>query len=154
MSPLSALIPSLQTKHFLVFTVSFIAVLSEVLPITLANTPYSPATIQEVYYICPLIAIGILALMLITLSILVLRHDHGLKHLPRKPTTIASVLLYLTTQPYHYDGGMLHSLAGLELMSGSEMRKMVIGMGRLYGMGWVSEKDFRIDEEDRIQRLL
>ncbi|KAF7904360.1 hypothetical protein EAF00_001694 [Botryotinia globosa] len=65
MSPYSALIPSIGRKHYLVSWISFCSILSEFLPITLANIPFSSTETRLVLLTCFYLAMAILSLMII-----------------------------------------------------------------------------------------
>ncbi|KAL3425230.1 hypothetical protein PVAG01_04511 [Phlyctema vagabunda] len=155
MSPISALASSLVRRHYLTSLISFVALLSEILPIALANIPFSPAATREAYSVCTYIAMAVLAIMILTLVLFVIfRHTRArhLHHLPRQPVTIASTLVYLATETRDHRGSMIESLAGLVFVGAKERDTMVRAMGRRYGMGRIGEADLRIDDEDRISR--
>jgi Protein of unknown function (DUF3433) len=77
-SPFSALFPALRRRHFLIALISLVAILSEILPIALANTPFSAATTKEAYETCTFLAMAILILMLLSVVILIFRPSRGL----------------------------------------------------------------------------
>src|SRR5271168_2876143 len=95
MSPFSAIIPSLRQKHFLIACIAFLSILSEFLPICLANITFSAATTQPAYETCNDISMVVLILMLISVLVLIFRPRKGVKKLPRNPVTVASVLVYI-----------------------------------------------------------
>jgi len=152
MSPLTALAPSIRRRHFVVALVSLVSLLTEFLPITLANIPFSDTQIKEAYDICNYIAMAILFLMLVSLTILIFRRRYNLRDLPRLPTTLASILLYITNSGGEEGWNMMNSLQGLSTVSAKERDARIMGYGKLYAMGLVESGDLRIDEDDRICR--
>jgi fluoride exporter len=153
MSSFSAIIPSIRRRHFLVANICFISVLSEFLPIVLANIAFSPAMTEEAYFVCTYLAMSILGLMLISITILIFRPRHHLRPLPRKPTTLASVLLYITNLGDSKEQSMLDSMQGLSALDGKERDACITKIGCRYTMGLVASNDLRIEEDRKVQRL-
>ncbi|KAF7874897.1 hypothetical protein EAF04_002071 [Stromatinia cepivora] len=150
MSPYTALIPSLRRKHYLVSWISFCSILSEFLPITLANIPYSNTETRLVLLTCFYLAMGILSLMIIGVVILLFRPRHYVKSLPRKPCTIAARLEYLAPAGEVDDSNLLRSVDGLALLEREDRDARVIARGKLYSMGIGEDGKLRIDEDERI----
>ncbi|TEY54133.1 hypothetical protein BOTCAL_0242g00030 [Botryotinia calthae] len=150
MSPYSALIPCITRKHYLVSWISFCSILSEFLPITLANIPYSNTGTFLVLLTCFYLAMAILSLMIIGVILLLLRSRHNVKSLPRKPCTIAARLEYLAPAGEVGDSNLLRSLDGLDSLEREERDAQVISKGKLYSMGVGEDGNLRIDEDERI----
>ncbi|KAF5879462.1 uncharacterized protein Bfra_006670 [Botrytis fragariae] len=150
MSPYSALIPSIGRKHYLVSWISFCSILSEFLPITLANIPYSNTEMRLVLLTCFYLAMAILSLMIIGVMLLLLRSRHGVKSLPKKPCTIAARLEYLDPTGEVDDSNLLRSLDGLASLEREERDAGIISRGKLYSMGIGEDGKLRIDEDERI----
>ncbi|KAF7955183.1 uncharacterized protein EAE97_000442 [Botrytis byssoidea] len=150
MSPYSALIPSIGRKHYLVSWISFCSILSEFLPITLANIPFSNTETRLVLLTCFYLAMAILSLMIIGVVLLLLRSRHGVKSLPKKPFTIAARLQYLDPTGEVDDSNLLRSLDGLASFEREERDARVISRGKLYSMGTGEDGKLRIDEDERI----
>jgi fluoride exporter len=152
-SPFYAIIPSLRRRHFLVAQICFISILSEFLPIILANIAFSPAMTEEAYFTCTYLAMIILTLMLIGITILIFRPRHRLRPLPRKPTTLASVLLYITNSGEFKEQCMLGSMQSLSVLDQWERDECIKEFRSRYTMGLVAGNDLRIDEDRRIEKL-
>jgi hypothetical protein len=89
------LFPSLRQRHFLTAHIALLSILSEFLPICLANIAFSAATTETAYEICNDISLVILTLLLLSTLVLIFRPRHHVKQLPRSPNTVASMLVYL-----------------------------------------------------------
>ncbi|KAH6664191.1 hypothetical protein B0J14DRAFT_706627 [Halenospora varia] len=90
--PLTAFFANLRRRNFFPAFISLNAILSEVLTVVLGSVPYSSQTSYTGFKVSTYISQVILALMLIALVWLLLRPHHTL---PRKPTNIAAVMMYL-----------------------------------------------------------
>jgi hypothetical protein len=153
MDPFSALFPSFRRGHFLIVLVCFVTILSEFLPITLANISFSPAVTKEAYTGCTYAAMAILTIMLGSILTLIFRPRHHVKPLPRSPTTLASVLLYITSTGDVDGPELLDFFEGLSWLNTKERNAYIEGLGNLYSMGIVAGNELRIDEDTRIRRL-
>jgi hypothetical protein len=154
MSPFSAILPSLRQKHFLTAHVAFLSILSEFLPICLANITYSAATTQLAYEACNDISLTILILMLISIIVLILRPRKGVKRLPRNPNTVASVLVYIAAHGgLREREGLLDSVKGMERMETDERNDIIASWGRTYSLGLDKRAELRVDEDGRIENL-
>jgi fluoride exporter len=152
-SPFSAMIHSFRRRQFLVAQICFVSVLTEFLPIVLANIAFSPAMTKEAYFTCTYLAMIILTLMLISITILIFRPGHRQRPLPRKPTTLASVLLYITNSGEFKEQSMLGSMQGLSVLDQRERDECIKKSRSRYTMGLVASNDLRIDEDRRIEKL-
>lgn len=152
MSPYSALIPSLRRKHYLISWISFCSILSEFLPITLSNIPYSNTETLLVFRACFYFVMGILSLMIIGVVILIFRPRHYIKDLPKRPCTIAARLEYLAPAGESDDSNLLSSIGGLAFFEREDRDARIIARGKLYSMGIGEDGKLRIDEDERIVR--
>lgn len=152
MSPFSALFPSLRRGHFLIALVCFVSILSEFLPITLANISFSPAMTKDAYTGCTYVAMAVLIIMLGSVLALLFRPRQHVKPLPRDPITLASILLYITSAEGTDAMGLLNSLEGLSLLRTHERDSYVKGLESLYGMGIAVDGELRIDEDTKITK--
>jgi hypothetical protein len=68
--------------------------------------------------------------------------------LPRQPNTIASVLAFI------HQSKMLYDFVGTEKMNNDEMVKRLVGIGKMYGLGWFVGRDGEmhcgVDEEELV----
>ncbi|KAJ5038895.1 uncharacterized protein L3040_006574 [Drepanopeziza brunnea f. sp. 'multigermtubi'] len=155
-SPFAAIIPALRRKHYFVALICFFSVLSEFLPICLANISFSPAVTKQTYEVCNGISMGVLILMVGCILALILRPMRG-RPLPRSPRTVASVGVYLARRESEWagegHGGLMDELEGCSIMERKERDDFVREKGALYAMGVVNGDGLRIDEERRIDRL-
>lgn len=153
MSPLSAILPSLRRRHFLVTLICFISVLSEFLPITLANIAYTPAMTKRAYEICNAMSMGILGLMLLSILVLIFRPRRHVRLLPRAPTTVASLGVYVASVGDIGERTFLDGMVGLAEATRRERDGVVKGWGPLYSLGLVDGNELRIDDDRRVRRL-
>lgn len=155
-SPFAAIIPSLRRGHFFVALICFVSLLSEFLPICLANISFSPAITKKTYEVCNNITMGVLILMVGCILFLIGRPMRG-RLLPRSPATVASVGVYLAGRESEWvgdgHGGLMDGLEGASLMERRERDEFVREKGVLYAMGVVDGDGLRIDDDRRIQRL-
>jgi hypothetical protein len=154
MSPFSAIIPSLRRRHYLVALICFVSVLSEFLPICLANISFSPALTRQAYFTCTYISMIILILMVGSILVLIFRPRGKVRPLPRRPGMLASIAVYVASRGDSWEGtGLLDGLVGSEKMGTRERDEFVEAQGRLYAMGIVDGDGLRIDDNRRIKRL-
>jgi hypothetical protein len=155
MSPLSAILPSLRRRHFLVSLVSFASVLAEFLPICLSSIPYSASLTYRAYRICSMTAMAILLFMIICIAALILKPRKRARPLPRNTDTLASVFCYIAATPSGEGDatGMLDKMRGLSKMGTSERNKAIMKSKGLYAMGIVEGGELRIDCNERVTEL-
>ena len=91
----------------------------------------------------------VLAMVILTFLVLVAgfvyaRRRHSF--LPRQPNTIASTLAFI------HQSKMLYDFVGTEKMNNDEMVKRLMGIGKMYGLGWFVGRDGEmhcgVDEEE------
>lgn len=153
MSPITAVLPSLARGQYLVSLISFTAILTEFLPIALANVAFSPAMTRTAYDVCTFVSISILFIMLCSLALLICRPRKHVKPLPRKPNTLASVLLYVTKGEGDGEEGMLDQFEGLSVLKTRERNEVIKEWRGLYTLGVVGGNEVRVDDDRRIRRL-
>ncbi|PQE05114.1 hypothetical protein CJF31_00006094 [Rutstroemia sp. NJR-2017a BVV2] len=150
---LYAVFPSLRRRQYLVALVSFCSILSEFLPITLANVPYSRTATYLVFLICNYIAIAILSIMIIILLLLLvtpLFFGQGTK-LPKIPITIAEKLMYLVPSTTESSNFLRNIDADeLGLLGRKERDAKVIDWGKTYSIDVGEDQKLRIDEDEGI----
>ncbi|KAL5329724.1 hypothetical protein ACEPPN_003239 [Leptodophora sp. 'Broadleaf-Isolate-01'] len=155
-SPFTAIVPSLRRGHFFVALICFVSLLSEFLPICLANISFSPAITKKTYEVCNFISMGVLILMVGCILFLIGRPMRG-RPLPRSPATVASVGVYLAGRESEWvgegHGGLMDGLDGASLLERTERDDFVREKGVLYAMGVVDGDGLRIDDDRRINRL-
>ncbi|KAI1084638.1 hypothetical protein F5B20DRAFT_522536 [Whalleya microplaca] len=88
----SGLVSSLRRRHPFLFIVTLTAILSDFLPLFLANVPYRVTQTFLVHMICTWTGVGILCIM-----VLVVLLSFAIKwpHMPVSPSTIANVMYYV-----------------------------------------------------------
>ncbi|KAL2070841.1 hypothetical protein VTL71DRAFT_13867 [Oculimacula yallundae] len=155
-TPFAAIIPSIRRGHFFVALICFVSLLSEFLPICLANISFSPAVTKKTYTVCSFTSMGVLILMVGCILFLIGRPMRGIP-LPRSPGTVASVGVYLAGRESEWvdegHGGLMDGLDGVSLMEREERDDLLRNKGVLYTMGVVEEDGLRIDEDRRINYL-
>ncbi|KAH6723420.1 hypothetical protein BKA61DRAFT_648571 [Leptodontidium sp. MPI-SDFR-AT-0119] len=155
-SPFTAIVPSLRRGHFFVALICFVSLLSEFLPICLANISFSPAITKMTYEVCNFISMGVLILMVGCILFLIGR-PMRVRPLPRSPATVASVGVYLAGRESEWvgegHGGLMDGLDGASLLERTERDDFVREKGVLYAMGVVDGDGLRIDDDRRINRL-
>lgn len=151
-SPYSAVMPALRRRHFLVASIATVAILSEFLPILLANVPASEAVTELARVICTWLSVAILALMLVCAFGLMLRPASALYLLPRRPENIGAVLRYIVGPDRKGDGSMLENICNLTFVSGRKRDQVVRRGGKRYQLGWASDGELCIDEDMFIRR--
>lgn len=91
--------------------------------------------------------------MLCSLALLIFRPRKHVKPLPRKPNTLASVLLYVTKGEGDGEEGMLDQFEGLSVLETSERNEVIKEWRGLYTLGVVGGNEVRVDDDRRIRRL-
>jgi hypothetical protein len=134
--------------------ISFVAILCDFLPILLANIPSSMTVTKESQNVCNGITITILILMLICLLVLILRDGTAVRHLPREPNTLASVMLYVASSEQRSDESMLRSFRYLAIENETERDEKIRRKNVKYKLGLLANGILCIDEESRISRSL
>lgn len=96
------------------------------------------------------LCLAIILFLILSASLIYARRRHPF--LPREPSTIASVLAFI------YQSRMLYDFVDTERLSNDEMRDMLIGKGKKYGLGWFKGRDGRphcaVDEEPMLSRYV
>ena len=143
LSPITSFFTAIWRRQFFVALVSFMAILSEILIITLSGVPYNAGVQKETLIVSILVSIGIMSLMLMVLIGTYVRRQGRrdvLVNLPRHPDTIASVLSYLC------GGRLVDDFADLARLKGKKRNRIVQGWKRRY----VLKKDL---DRDGVRRL-
>lgn len=126
--PFSAFVSMIYHQHYFAASFALLALLSEVLVITLGGIPFNPDQVHREYLISNFTSMAILVLMLCGMVYLVLWRRKT-PDLPRAPNTLLGVMSYLA------DSKMLDDFEGLELLKKTEIDNRIAGMGKRYGYG-------------------
>jgi hypothetical protein len=121
--PLLAIRTAISARHFVFAVVTVVAVLSDVLTVTLATIPFNSANFYMTYVTSTWMSVGIIALMLFALILLFFYHEPVL---PIKPDTIAGHLVYLA------DSSLPDMFAGMAGDETKMMRRKIEGLGLRY----------------------
>ncbi|KAM7194051.1 hypothetical protein V8F20_008147 [Naviculisporaceae sp. PSN 640] len=127
-NPFSGLYSSIKQRHLFLFATSFAAILSELLPVFLANVFFSLSQTNKTATACASISSIILGL-----SILVLVYSFFVKWppMPVDPRSIAGVMYYISLS-HMLDSG---DFAGVSEMDGKERERWIEEKGRRYFYG-------------------
>ena len=143
---LTSFLPLLRNRHFAPATISFIAILSEFLIITLSGLPYRPGQLRSEFIFCGIASMGLLLLMIFAIVVMNVWR-RLLPHLPREPNTIATLLTYLV------NSHMCADFEGLEELATSKRDKNIRLLGKRYGYGLIEmdgEQRWAVDDMDGI----
>lgn len=88
-----------------------------------------------------------------SIVILILRPRRHIRPLPRPPTTLASVGLYIASAGTYEERSFLDGLGELAVMGTSVRDDIIKGMGSLYALGIVDGNELRIDDDRRVRKL-
>lgn len=124
LNPVSTFFTALWRRHFFVALAAFMALLAEVLIVSLAGIPFSQGQLHRAFIVTSWLSFSIMVLMLISLLVIYLRP--GRLDLPRQPDTIASLTSYLC------HSSMLHDFADFARMDGKSRNEEVALMRRTY----------------------
>ncbi|CAM1510196.1 Fc.00g005310.m01.CDS01 [Cosmosporella sp. VM-42] len=127
----SGLWASLKHKQVFPAVVAFMTILSEFMPILLANIPYTLTQTYETHVICARISIGIMGLMLLTLiGSFFIRFPN----MPIDPRSIAGSMYYVS------ESAMVDQFSGLVGLDNKEREKRVKELGGRYWFGDILTK--------------
>jgi hypothetical protein len=96
------------------------------------------------FWVSFVLAMTILTFLCLVAGLVYARRRHPF--LPRQPNTIASILAFI------HQSKMLYDFVGTEKMNNDEMVKRLVGIGKMYGLGWFVGRDGEthcgVDEEE------
>ena len=96
------------------------------------------------FWVSFVLAMTILSFLCLVAGLVYARRRHPF--LPRQPNTIASILAFI------HQSKMLYDFVGTEKMNNDEMVKRLVGIGKMYGLGWFVGRDGEmhcgVDEEE------
>lgn len=96
------------------------------------------------FWVSLVLAMAILSFLCLVAGLVYSRRRHPF--LPRQPNTIASILAFI------HQSKMLYDFVGTEKMNNDEMVKRLVGIGKMYGLGWFVGRDGEmhcgVDEEE------
>ncbi|KAJ3526034.1 hypothetical protein NM208_g11377 [Fusarium decemcellulare] len=125
-NPFSGLFVALRVRDPLLFATAFASILSEFLPILLANVPYSLTQTKEAHQICARTCAGLLLVMVILLfSSLFVRWPD----LPVDPRSLAGAMWYVAESPW------IRGLEGVAAMGSAQRKRTVQGLGGRWTYG-------------------
>ncbi|KAH8593644.1 hypothetical protein B0O99DRAFT_596145 [Bisporella sp. PMI_857] len=143
-SAFSAFFASLYRRDWLLALVALSTVLSEFLPIFLANISFSPAMTKKAYTYCTYISMSFLGVMILCILVLVFRR--GVGKLPRDPDTVAGVGMYLA------GGGFMEGFERLSELGTKERNEVIREREGRYTLGVLEGGRLGIDEDWRVMR--
>ncbi|KAJ9602059.1 hypothetical protein H2200_013419 [Cladophialophora chaetospira] len=137
-TPLTSIFQALWRRNFFHAFVAFVAILSDVLIITVGGVPYNSAQIWLDFLVSIYASWAILAIMLLTvLAMFRWRALNEKMMMPREPTTLLRVLLLLCNE----DNILRHEMQGYETLGPRERDDRVKARGGLYWAGWLTQPD-------------
>lgn len=143
------LVKSLINHHWLVALVSFGAILSDLLTVTVSSLSLKTETPGS-FYSSSALSIGIIVFMIVSAFLILFRRRQPF--MPRQPSTIASVLAFI------HQSQMLDDFTGTECFTNSQMQDMLMAKKKRYGLGWFRGRDGRphcaIDQEPMLSHYV
>ncbi|KAF2174616.1 hypothetical protein K469DRAFT_145989, partial [Zopfia rhizophila CBS 207.26] len=139
---LTSFFPLMRNRHFIPATLSFVALLSEFLVVTLSGLPYRPGQLRSEFFFCGIASLTIIAAMMFVV-VVVNSWRRLLPHLPREPNTVATVMTYVA------NSNMCADFEGLEKFSTRKRDKHIGGLRKRYGYGLMTagrEEMWAVDE--------
>ncbi|KAL6399087.1 Zonadhesin [Ilyonectria robusta] len=125
-NPFSGIWSALKHGQPFPAVVAFMTILSEFMPILLANIPYTLTQTEITHDICLHMSVVILGLMVLTLGgSFFIRYPH----MPVDPRSIAGAMYYVS------ESGMLNQFSGMASLSNEERKKRVQELGGRYWYG-------------------
>lgn len=131
----STIFTSLSRRHIFVAYIALLAVLSELLIVTLAAIPFNLATLLEAFRVSVFVSVGIIGLMIATLPFVLMRYKDSVV---APPNSVADTMQYLS-EPGNEVVGLFAGLATVGRRerdkaaerSGMRYRLTEMGRGRL-----------------------
>lgn len=143
------LFKSLFNQHWLVALVSFGAIFSDLLTVTVSSLSLNTETPGS-FYSSSALSMGIIVFMIVSACLILLRRRKTF--MPRQPSTIASVLAFI------HQSQMLNDFTGTECFTNKQMQDMLMAKKKRYGLGWFRGRDGRphcaIDQEPMLSRYV
>lgn len=132
--PVTAIFISIRHRHYFVAYVSFLAVLTEVLVVTLSGVPFSSAQSYTGFFVSTFLSTAIITLLLMTLPFVFL---WTMLTSPVQRDSIAARLSYLCGST------ILASFTTLSTLDQKERDRSIESMGKLYEMKALSDCNYR-----------
>lgn len=133
-TPFDALPIALWNMNFFAAAIAAVAILSDILIISILGVPFSSAEIKPASLASFYVSFSILGMMLIALvAVIIWRRSNPA--IPREPDTLASVWTYLCAS------NMLEDFEGMEFMPEKVRDRSVRGAGRRYFYGMANGTD-------------
>lgn len=135
-TPISSIVPALWRGNWFHVVIAFVAILSDVLIITISGVPYSSAQVLLDAMVCFYISIVILGIMVLAVfAIFRWRALNEKMMMPREPATLVVVWMMLCNR----DNGVCEDMQGSERMSARERDEKVRLRGGRYWAGWITQ---------------
>lgn len=122
---MSTIFTALTRRHFFAAFVALLAILSEVLIVTLAAIPFNLAILLDAFRISVFISVGIIGLMIATLPFVLLRYKDSLIG---PPGCIADTVKLLMNP----GNEVVHALGGMGGLKRAERDSAIEGLRRRY----------------------
>ncbi len=137
LSPVTTIFTALWRRHYIVSMSAFMAILAEILIISLGTIPFNEGKVHKSFVGATWLSVTILALMMICLAIIYIRRRRP--RLPRSPETIGAVLSYLC------GARMLNDFSELSKLDRKARDRWVNGLRRTYTLN----KELGVDGQIR-----
>jgi hypothetical protein len=143
-TPFDAMPIALWNMNFFVAAIATVAILSDILILSILGVPYSNSEIKPASLASFYTSFGILGIMLIAfVAVIIWRRSNP--PFPRQPDTLASVWTYLCAS------NMLEDLEGMEFMAEKARNKSITRAARRYFYGMANGSDgkdrYMVDHE-------
>ncbi|KAI9882704.1 MAG: hypothetical protein M1823_005551 [Watsoniomyces obsoletus] len=137
LSPVTTIFTALWRRHYVVSMSAFMAILAEILIISLGSIPFNEGKVHRSFIGATWLSVSILGLMMISLGIIYIRRHRP--HLPRSPETIGAVLSYLC------GARMLQDYSELSKLDRNARDRWIVGLKRTYTLN----KELGVDDQIR-----
>ena len=125
--PIQGVVSSVSSGHYLLALIAVVALLSEVLCVTLSAIPFNPATLYSAFNASTWISVASLSIMLGALVFIFFYQEPVM---PIKPDTVAGNLVYVC------DGTLPEVLKGLSGQTTTQREQSIQNLGLRYSMGY------------------
>lgn len=128
LNPITTVLLAIPRRHFFVGLIASVAILAEILIVTLAGIPFNAGQIYIAFRVCSFTSMTILGTMILVMVAVYVRLGRSPDpDLPRAPNTVAAVFSYLCGATT-----MLDDFADLATLDGTTRTRRVKAMGRTY----------------------
>ena len=128
LNPITTVLLAVPRRHVFVGVIALVAILAEILIITLAGVPFNAGQIYIAFRVCSFTSMAILGAMIDVMVAVYARLARSPDpDLPRSPNTLAAVFSYLCGA-----SNMLDDFADMAMLDRRTRAKRVKAMGRTY----------------------